>query len=102
MDKLKIEASGALAGNVVISGAKNAALPILMAGVLAETDFNVSNVPNLRDVNTSCELLRCLGAEVTRSGTDKVCISTTNLNEFCAPYELVKTMRASILILGPL
>ena len=102
MDKLKIEASGALAGNVVISGAKNAALPILMAGVLAETDFNVSNVPNLRDVNTSCELLRCLGAEVTRSGTDQVCISTTNLNEFCAPYELVKTMRASILILGPL
>ena len=73
-----------------------------MAGVLAETDFNVSNVPNLRDVNTSCELLRCLGAEVTRSGTDRVCISTTNLNEFCAPYELVKTMRASILILGPL
>ncbi|PKG74507.1 UDP-N-acetylglucosamine 1-carboxyvinyltransferase [Shewanella sp. Choline-02u-19] len=102
MDKLKIEASNALAGEVVISGAKNAALPILMAGVLAETDFNVSNVPSLRDVNTSCELLRCLGAEVTRSGDDKVCISTTNLNEFCAPYELVKTMRASILILGPL
>lgn len=102
MDKLKIEASNALAGNVVISGAKNAALPILMAGVLAESDFNVSNVPSLRDVNTSCELLRCLGAEVTRSEGDKVCISTTNLNEFCAPYELVKTMRASILILGPL
>jgi len=102
VDKLKIEASAPLAGDVVISGAKNAALPILMAGVLAQTDFNVTNVPNLRDVNTSCELLRCLGAEVTRSGKDKVCISTTDLNEFCAPYELVKTMRASILILGPL
>ncbi|QYJ89479.1 UDP-N-acetylglucosamine 1-carboxyvinyltransferase [Shewanella halotolerans] len=102
MDKLTIQASGALAGDVVISGAKNAALPILMAGVLAETDFVVSNVPNLRDVNTSFELLRCLGAEVSRSDEGKITISTTHLNEFCAPYELVKTMRASILILGPL
>ncbi|QDF76586.1 MULTISPECIES: UDP-N-acetylglucosamine 1-carboxyvinyltransferase [Shewanella] len=102
MDKLTIQASGALAGDVVISGAKNAALPILMAGVLAETDFVVTNVPNLRDVNTSCELLRCLGADVSRSDEGKITISTTHLNEFCAPYELVKTMRASILILGPL
>ena len=102
VDKLKIEASKALAGNVVISGAKNAALPILMAGVLAETDFVVSNVPNLRDVNTSCELLRCLGAEVNRSDENEVHISTSSLNHFCAPYDLVKTMRASILILGPL
>ncbi|MCL1125625.1 UDP-N-acetylglucosamine 1-carboxyvinyltransferase [Shewanella surugensis] len=102
MDKLEITASSALAGSVVISGAKNAALPILMAGVLAETDFIVSNVPNLRDVNTSCELLRCLGAKVTQSTSGRVCISTDSLNEFCAPYDLVKTMRASILILGPL
>ncbi|MBR9727635.1 UDP-N-acetylglucosamine 1-carboxyvinyltransferase [Shewanella intestini] len=102
MDKLTIKASPALAGNVTISGAKNAALPILMAGVLAETDFVVSNVPNLRDVNTSCELLRCLGADVEQLAGAKVRISTTNLNECCAPYDLVKTMRASILILGPL
>ncbi|WP_299490144.1 UDP-N-acetylglucosamine 1-carboxyvinyltransferase [uncultured Shewanella sp.] len=102
MDKLEITASPALAGSVVISGAKNAALPILMAGVLAKTDFIVSNVPNLRDVNTSCELLRCLGAKVTQSPSGRVCISTETLNEFCAPYDLVKTMRASILILGPL
>ncbi|BFL82295.1 UDP-N-acetylglucosamine 1-carboxyvinyltransferase [Shewanella baltica] len=87
---------------MIISGAKNAALPILMAGVLAETDFVVSNVPNLRDVTTSCKLLRCLGAEVTELGDGQIRISTTNLNEFCAPYDLVKTMRASILILGPL
>lgn len=73
-----------------------------MAGVLAETDFVVSNVPNLRDVSTSCKLLRCLGAEVTELGDGQIRISTTNLNEFCAPYDLVKTMRASILILGPL
>ena len=102
MDKLTINASKPLSGEVVISGAKNAALPILMAGVLAETDFIASNVPNLRDVNTSCELLRCLGAEVEDLGDSRIRISTTNLNEYCAPYDLVKTMRASILILGPL
>jgi len=102
VDKLAIQASPPLAGDVIISGAKNAALPILMAGVLAETDFIVSNVPNLRDVSTSCKLLRCLGADVTELGDGQIRISTTNLNEFCAPYDLVKTMRASILILGPL
>ncbi|WP_345854727.1 UDP-N-acetylglucosamine 1-carboxyvinyltransferase [Shewanella algae] len=102
MDKLKIQASGALAGNVVISGAKNAALPILMAGVLAESEFLVSNVPNLRDVSTSCKLLRCLGADVTELGLGQIRIDASGINEFCAPYDLVKTMRASILILGPL
>lgn len=102
MDKLAIQASPPLAGDVIISGAKNAALPILMAGVLAETDFVVSNVPNLRDVSTSCKLLRCLGADVDELGNGQIRISTKNLNEFCAPYDLVKTMRASILILGPL
>lgn len=102
MDKLAIQASPPLAGDVIISGAKNAALPILMAGVLAETDFVVSNVPNLRDVSTSCKLLRCLGADVDELGEGQIRISTKNLNEFCAPYDLVKTMRASILILGPL
>ncbi|RYV01015.1 UDP-N-acetylglucosamine 1-carboxyvinyltransferase [Shewanella sp. OPT22] len=102
MDKLSIQTSQPLAGNVVISGAKNAALPILMAGILPETDFLVSNVPELRDVRTSCKLLQCLGAEVTELDKGLYRISTQNLNHFCAPYELVKTMRASILILGPL
>ncbi|MEZ9368016.1 UDP-N-acetylglucosamine 1-carboxyvinyltransferase [Shewanella sp. 10N.286.51.B2] len=102
MDKLTIQASKPLAGDVTISGAKNAALPILFAGVLAETDFNISNVPNLRDVKTTCELLRCLGADITELGNSQYRISTTNLKEFCAPYDLVRTMRASILILGPL
>lgn len=102
MDKLKIQASGALAGNVVISGAKNAALPILMAGVLTESEFLVYNVPNLRDVNTSCKLLRCLGADVSEQGKGQIRIDASGINEFCAPYDLVKTMRASILILGPL
>ncbi|MGI2260535.1 UDP-N-acetylglucosamine 1-carboxyvinyltransferase [Shewanella sp. GXUN23E] len=102
MDKLTIQANGALNGDVVISGAKNAALPILMAGVLAETEFVVTNVPKLRDVNTSCELLRRLGADVTQSESGEICIDTRALNNYCAPYELVKTMRASILVLGPL
>ncbi len=102
MDKLSIQTSRPLAGNVVISGAKNAALPILMAGILPETDFIVSNVPELRDVTTSCELLRCLGAEVFEIDKGHYRISTKNLDHFRAPYELVKTMRASILVLGPL
>ncbi|QSX34113.1 UDP-N-acetylglucosamine 1-carboxyvinyltransferase [Shewanella avicenniae] len=102
MDKLKIQASGALAGSVVISGAKNAALPILMAGVLTDEPFILSNVPNLRDVSTSCKLIACLGANVSADGQGNVTIDSSTINEFCAPYELVKTMRASILILGPL
>ena len=102
MDKLSIQTSQPLAGNVVISGAKNAALPILMAGILPESDFIVSNVPELRDVRTSCKLLQCLGAEVSEIEKGQYRISTKNLNHFCAPYELVKTMRASILVLGPL
>ncbi len=102
MDKLSIQTSQPLAGNVVISGAKNAALPILMAGILPETDFIISNVPELRDVLTSCKLLQCLGAQVTKIDNSQYRISTQNLNHFCAPYELVKTMRASILVLGPL
>ncbi|MCH1925683.1 UDP-N-acetylglucosamine 1-carboxyvinyltransferase [Shewanella sp. C32] len=102
MDKLSIQASGALAGSVVISGAKNAALPILMAGVLTDEPFLLSNVPNLRDVTTSCKLISCLGAKVDADGQGNVVIDASSINEFCAPYELVKTMRASILILGPL
>ena len=102
MDKLNIQASGALVGNVVISGAKNAALPILMAGALTDGDFIVSNVPHLRDVTTSCQLLRSLGAEVTELPHNQIHINTARLDNYTAPYELVKTMRASILILGPL
>ncbi|TCN90575.1 UDP-N-acetylglucosamine 1-carboxyvinyltransferase [Shewanella fodinae] len=102
MDKLTIQASGPLAGNVVISGSKNAALPILMAGVLTDEPVILSNVPNLRDVTTSCKLLRCLGAEVLEQANGVVHINAKNINEFCAPYDLVKTMRASILVLGPL
>ncbi|WP_163934525.1 UDP-N-acetylglucosamine 1-carboxyvinyltransferase [Paraferrimonas sp. SM1919] len=101
MDKLKITASGPLSGNVTISGAKNAALPILMAGVLADGPFTLSNTPDLRDVQTTAKLLQCLGAKV-EVNKDVFTIDPTTIDEFVAPYDLVKTMRASILILGPL
>lgn len=102
MDKFKIRGGQALSGTVTISGAKNAALPILMATVLPSDKVTLSNVPNLHDVDTTLELLDCLGVTHRRVGETAVCIDPTTLNHFKAPYELVKTMRASILVLGPL
>jgi UDP-N-acetylglucosamine 1-carboxyvinyltransferase len=101
MDKFRIKGSKTpLQGDVTISGAKNAALPILFAAILAEEPVEVSNVPHLRDIDTTMELLRRLGAEVSRNGS--VYVDSGSINEFCAPYDLVKTMRASIWALGPL
>ncbi len=85
---------------MTISGAKNAALPILFASILAEEPVEVSNVPHLRDIDTTMELLKRLGAKVSRNGS--VHVDGSEINEFCAPYDLVKTMRASIWALGPL
>jgi len=103
MDKLLIKGAGApLCGSVTISGAKNAALPILMASLLADSPCFFDNVPHLRDVNTSLALLRELGAEALRQDDDVVCIDSTKVDHYIASYELVKTMRASILVLGPL
>jgi UDP-N-acetylglucosamine 1-carboxyvinyltransferase len=101
MDKFRIKGSTTpLQGEVNISGAKNAALPILFAAILAEEPVEVSNVPHLRDIDTTMELLQRLGAKVSRNGT--VIVDAGPINEFCAPYDLVKTMRASIWALGPL
>ncbi|TKB51247.1 UDP-N-acetylglucosamine 1-carboxyvinyltransferase [Ferrimonas sediminicola] len=102
MDKLQIRAAGPLTGDVTISGAKNAALPILMATVLADDEMRIGNVPALRDVNTSCQLLRQLGAEVSELKQGVVAIRPQSIDQYVAPYDLVKTMRASIMILGPL
>ena len=99
MDKFKIRGGQSLSGTVTISGAKNAALPILMATVLPSDKVTLSNVPNLHDVDTTLELLDCLGVTHRRVGETAVCIDPTTLNHFKAPYELVKTMRASILVL---
>ncbi|MDP2560692.1 UDP-N-acetylglucosamine 1-carboxyvinyltransferase [Psychrobium sp. 1_MG-2023] len=101
MQKLKITAVDKLQGDVTISGAKNAALPILMATILAKGDTVITNVPELNDINTTAKVLTSLGAQV-QFENNQFKVNACTINEFCAPYDLVKTMRASILVLGPL
>ncbi len=101
MEKLIIKNAKSLHGEVVISGAKNSSLPILAATILAEGTFNISNIPYLRDINTMFKLLDNVG--VTSIFKDnKAVIVNNNTKDYEAPYELVKTMRASIVMLGPL
>ncbi|MFT8209471.1 MAG: UDP-N-acetylglucosamine 1-carboxyvinyltransferase [Symbiopectobacterium sp.] len=100
MDKFRVQGPTRLTGEVTISGAKNAALPILFAALLAEAPVEIQNVPKLRDIDTTMKLLSQLGARVTRNGS--VHVDARDVNVFCAPYDLVKTMRASIWALGPL
>jgi UDP-N-acetylglucosamine 1-carboxyvinyltransferase len=101
MDKFVIQGGARLDGEVRISGAKNAALPLLAATLLATTPTTLTNVPDLKDVSTLIKLIKGMGVTVTRDG-DTVTIDNSTLNSKFAPYELVKTMRASILVLGPL
>src|SRR5699024_6022709 len=91
-----------LEGEIAISGAKNATLPILAAALLAETPLTIGNVPHLHDVTTTVTLLRRMGAGVTVGDYMRVEIDAGSVSECVAPYELVRTMRASILVLGPL
>ncbi|MFM4972131.1 UDP-N-acetylglucosamine 1-carboxyvinyltransferase [Aeromonas veronii] len=100
MDKFKIDGRCTLNGEVTISGAKNAALPILFATLLCDEEVHLSNVPRLKDVGTTIKLLEMLGATTKVNGN--VTVLTGAVNNHVAPYELVKTMRASILALGPL
>lgn len=102
MDKLLIKGGVSLSGNVKISGAKNAALPILAGTLLASDPVSVSNVPHLKDVTTMLSLLQIMGVEVTVDDQRGVVIDASSVDKPEAPYELVKTMRASILVLGPL
>ncbi len=102
MDKLLIEGGPALAGEVRISGAKNAALPILAGTLLATEPVTVSNVPHLNDVTTTISLLQTMGVQVTVDENLRVEVDASDVRNRTAPYELVKTMRASILVLGPL
>ena len=102
MDKLLIKGGTKLDGKVTISGAKNAALPILAGTLLATEPVVVSNVPHLKDVTTMLSLLQMMGVEVTINEKLTVEIDASNVNNCEAPYDLVKTMRASILVLGPL
>jgi len=101
MDKLLITGGKRLVGDIKISGAKNAALPILCAGLLTAGDLELTNVPLLHDVATMLKLLRQTGLSVEQDG-EKVTLNGSKIDKCEAPYELVKTMRASILVLGPL
>ena len=102
MDKLIITGGVPLRGEIRISGAKNAALPIMAATLLAEKPVILSNVPHLRDVTTTMELLGRMGVELTVDEYMNIEIDSNSIKDFHAPYDLVKTMRASILVLGPL
>jgi UDP-N-acetylglucosamine 1-carboxyvinyltransferase len=102
MDKLQITGGVPLEGEVRISGAKNATLPILAAGLLASEPVTICNVPHLKDVTTTIELLGRMGVSVTIAEGLSIEVDASTLKECFAPYDLVKTMRASILVLGPL
>lgn len=102
MDKLQIRGGAPLQGEVRISGAKNAALPILAGTLLAEGPVSIGNVPHLRDVTTMIELLGSMGVSVTIDDRMRVEVDASTVRECVAPYELVRTMRASIVVLGPL
>ena len=102
MDKLLIEGGKALSGEVAMSGAKNAALPILCASLLTAEPVHFTNVPHLNDISTMLRLLGDMGVGVTMDGVDGLVLNGVGLNNPVASYEMVKTMRASILVLGPL
>jgi len=101
LDKLIIEGGTKLNGEITVSGAKNAALPILCAALLAETPLHLTSVAALKDIDTTLKLLDTMGVKVSRTN-DKVSLDASDVTSFEATYEMVKTMRASILVLGPL
>ena len=102
MDKLTIRGGIPLCGEIRISGAKNAALPILAATLLTDKPVLIGNIPHLHDITTTMELLGLMGSELMLDERMNIEVNNCNLSRLYAPYELVKTMRASILVLGPL
>jgi len=100
MDYLKLQGLQSVSGNIKISGAKNAALPLMAMSILAKNNIKISNLPNVADINTLLTLLTNLGAECKKD-LNSVEINTSNIKEIIATYDIVKTMRASILVLGP-
>ena len=102
MDTLVIEGRRPLKGRAQIGGAKNAALPILFAGILAQGRLRIENVPDLIDIDTTVRLLSGMGVSVRHDrAAHAVELETKSLTNFEAPYDLVRTMRASVLVLGP-
>lgn len=102
MDKFVVAESGPLKGEVASSGAKNAALPILCAGLLSDEPLHLTNVPKLWDIGTTKKLLSQMGVGVEQVDTHEIVVNASTITTHIAPYELVRTMRASILVLGPL
>jgi len=102
MDKFIISGGKPLRGEVAISGSKNASLPIMCSSILADGPCSYTNVPRLQDISTMEKVLSTLGMNVVRTGEDAIDIDPAGINAFEAPYDLVKSMRASILVLGPL
>jgi UDP-N-acetylglucosamine 1-carboxyvinyltransferase len=102
MDVIAVQGGRRLVGEIPISGAKNAALPLLASALLSADEFVLTNVPRLRDVSTTLKLLRHVGARAQDDGAGAVTVAAPSFSATDAPYELVKTMRASILVLGPL
>ncbi|MEQ1816847.1 MAG: UDP-N-acetylglucosamine 1-carboxyvinyltransferase [Nitrosomonas sp.] len=102
MQKLIIQGGIPLHGEITISGAKNAALPVLCAALLTQESLKISNVPALQDITTMLSLLKQMGTSITTQSESEVVLSAAELTNLVAPYEMVKTMRASILVLGPL
>ena len=102
MDKLIITGGKPLSGEIRISGAKNAALPIIVSTLLSDEPVLIRNIPHLHDITTTMELLGRMGVSLTMDENMDVEVNPTTINSYVAPYELVKTMRASILVLGPL
>src|SRR5688500_2930055 len=99
MNKLHIKGGAPLKGEIEISGAKNAALPIIAATLLTDAPITLSNIPHLTDITTMLNLLGKLGSEFTFNEKSHIQIHTPSLKAFTAPYDMVKTMRASILVL---
>jgi UDP-N-acetylglucosamine 1-carboxyvinyltransferase len=102
MEKLAITGGVALEGEITVSGSKNATLPILAASLLSDGEVRIANVPHLRDVTTTVGLLGRMGVSVTIHDPMDIVVDATTIDQFTAPYDLVKTMRASVLVLGPL
>ena len=101
MDKIIVEGGLPLSGEIRISGAKNAALPLLAATLLTKETVRLTNLPHLQDVTTMIELLCCMGVEAVIDENLSLEVTNHNIHSYTAPYDLVKTMRASILVLGP-
>lgn len=102
MEKLVVSGGNKLHGTVKISGAKNAVLPIIAASILGTTPSTLEEIPSLDDVATICEVLQCLGVKVDKSKQGSLIIDSTNITSCEAPYELVRKMRASFLVMGAL